>query len=71
MIATTHDDEGRSILVLGFDAENMRRLANDEPIFHDLRELGVPGLENWVLVVLGHEDMVRFIAEFGPNGGTR
>lgn len=64
LIAATERD-GRKLLVIGLMEENVRRLENDEPIYKDLREPGVPGLEEWDVAILGPEDTVRFVALFG------
>lgn len=58
----------RKVLVLGLDDENMRRLRNDEPIYKDLRDPGVQGLEEWDLTILGPEDMARFVAYAQKEG---
>ena len=54
-------------IFVGLDEDNMRRLANDEPIRKELDE--VPGLEGWILYILGPEDMARFIAKYRREGG--
>jgi hypothetical protein len=54
----------RKVLVIGLEDENIRRLCNDEPIYKDLREPGVEGLEEWDLTILGPEDMARFVAAY-------
>lgn len=65
LIAAATTADGRKRLIVGLDAENIRRLQNDEPIYKDLRVQGVPGLEEWDLAILGPEDMARFVAQVG------
>ena len=73
LIAAMTNKDGRKILVLGLEEENMRRLRNDEPIYKRLD--GVPdaetsaaprveGLEEWDVTILGPEDTARFVARF-------
>jgi hypothetical protein len=57
----------RKVLILGLQAENVKRLLNDQPIHKDLSEEAVPGLEEWDIYVLGPEDTERFVAQFGPR----
>jgi hypothetical protein len=71
MVAATERD-GRKLLVLGLEAENIKRLLNDQPIYKRLDGQGtdetsgllvpVPGLEEWDVTILGPEDTVRFVA---------
>lgn len=63
--------EERKVLFLGLQAENIDRLLNDEPIRKDLGVEGVPGLEEWTVVLMGPEDTVRFVAHFNPDGTIR
>lgn len=67
--AYTDKTSGRRVLVLGLFAENMRRLANDEPIYKrlDTPPQDVPGLGDWDVTILGPEDTARFVATFGPE----
>ena len=68
LIAATERD-GRKLLVLGLQDENVKRLLNDEPIYKSLAaDVAVPGLEEWDVTILGPEDTARFVAHFG--GGT-
>ena len=65
LIAATTKDNGRKLLVIGLEEENLKRLKNDEPIYKDLAENPkIPGLEEWELAIIGPEDMVRFIARY-------
>jgi hypothetical protein len=65
MIAASVTKTGRRLLVLGLQQENMKRLVNDQPIYKDLADEGVPGLEEWDVTILGPEDTARFIALVG------
>jgi hypothetical protein len=62
LIAAATQKDGRKLLVIGLLEENMKRLADDKPIFKRADEHEVPGLEEWDLTILGPEDTVRFIA---------
>lgn len=59
--------DGRNLLVLGLQDENVKRLMGDEPIYKNLAEEGVPGLEEWDVTILGPEDTARFVAQFGDH----
>lgn len=61
LIATAPSKGGGWTLIVGLEAENMRRLADDRPIQRDLGEL-IPALVGWTLVVLGPEDTERLKA---------
>jgi hypothetical protein len=53
------------LLILGLDAENMRRLT-DEPIWKRLDgkvDTLVPGLEEWDLMILGPDHVEEFKAK--------
>lgn len=65
--AATNEATGRKQFVIGLHQENIDRLLNDEPIRKALNEApqNVPGLEDWDLVILGPEDLVRFMAAVG------
>lgn len=66
MLIAITEQEGKKILVLGLQADNIVKLKNDEPIFKDLStDPPVPGLEEWTICVLGPEDTVRFLARYG------
>lgn len=65
MLIAAMERNGRKLLVLGLEDENIRRLRNDEPIYKDLRDPGVAGLEEWDVTILGPEDTARFVAHFG------
>ena len=68
MLIAATERNGRKLLVLGLQDENMRRLANDEPIYKSLADdVAVPGLEEWDVTILGPEDTVRFVAHFGKE----
>lgn len=67
LIATTETDDGRRMLVIGLEQENIDRLLNDEPIRKDMRDPGVPGLEEWDVTILGPKDTVRFVAHYGTR----
>lgn len=55
----------RKVLFIGLQEENITKLKNDMPIRKNLNDEGVPGLEEWDIVIMGPEDMVRFLAHFG------
>jgi hypothetical protein len=74
LIAATEGDDGRRRLILGLHQENVDGLLNDKPILKRLdgrpdEETGagpsIPGLEEWDIVLLGPEDLARFVAHFG------
>ena len=67
LIAATTKNDGTKLLVIGLDAENIKMLLNDMPIYKDLEINGekIPGLEDWELAVLGPEDLIRFIGHYG------
>jgi hypothetical protein len=78
LIAFTHapaGTPGKPVLILGLQAENMRRLANDEPIRQDLAQYleGAPAdvldlrIRDLVLYVLGPEDTARLAAQAGQE----
>lgn len=60
---TTNNETGRHTLVIGLEEENMRRLANDEPVYKVLDDI-VPALAGWDISILGPEDMARFVAYY-------
>lgn len=65
-IATSTEGK-RKILIIGLEQENINRLLDDRPIHKDFSK-DVPlgsGLEDWDLMILGPEDLVRFTAHFG------
>lgn len=73
LIAATHYKDGRRLLVIGLEQENIEKLLNDMPILKTLdgttdeeTEPGpaIEGLDGWSLVIMGPEDMARFIAHF-------
>jgi hypothetical protein len=65
LIAATENNNGRKLLVIGLQDENIDRLKNDEPIYKNLsRNPEIPGLEEWDITILGPEDTVRFISHF-------
>jgi hypothetical protein len=69
LIAATERD-GRKLLVLGLQTDNITKLVNDQPIFKNLSEEPlIPGLENWDITILGPEDTVRFVAHVGAKTG--
>lgn len=70
MLIAATERNGRKLLVIGLMDENMKRLANDEPIYKDLSVApqDVPGLEDWDVTILGPEDTARFVAHFGAQG---
>jgi hypothetical protein len=65
ILATSTTREGKQLLVLGLQQENIDRLLNDEPIWKDLDKEDIPGLEGWAVTILGPEDTVRFMAAAG------
>jgi hypothetical protein len=68
LIAVIRNEQtGRKMLVLGLSDLNMTKLRNDEPIAKNMGEEGVAGLEEWDLVILGPEDLVRFCSQNGMN----
>lgn len=67
LLAASTTKSGRKLLILGLQGENMRRLGGDEPIYKNLADEGVPGLEDWDVTILGPEDTARFVAAVGPK----
>jgi hypothetical protein len=70
-IATSTEGE-RNILIIGLEQVNIDKLLNDQPIrknFSTDMPLG-SGLEDWDLIILGPEDLVRFSAHFGIKLGN-
>lgn len=74
LIAASKGKDGRKLLLIGLERENIERLLNDMPILKTLdgttdvdTEPGplIEGLEGWSLVIMGPEDMARFVAHFG------
>lgn len=66
LIAATTKDNGRKMLVLGLEAENIANLLNDMPIYKSLnKDPHIPGLEEWDITILGPEDMIRFVGHYG------
>jgi len=65
-IATSTKGE-RKVLIIGLERENINGLLNDMPISKDFSTDIPPGsgLEDWNLIILGPEDLVRFTAHFG------
>jgi hypothetical protein len=65
-IATSTKGE-RNILIIGLEKDNIDRLLNDQPIRKDFSK-DIPlgsGLEDWDLIILGPEDLVRFASRLG------
>ena len=54
LIAAVTNDDGKKLLVLGLEAENIIQLKNDMPIRNNLKinDEPIPGLEEWELVFL-------------------
>lgn len=76
LIAVMHEaGSERKRLVVGLMQENIDALLNDKPILKRLdgeatdetEGLRVEGLEDWELIVLGPEDVARFVAHVGPQ----
>ena len=69
LIAAGTTKDGRKLLIVGLQAENLDRLLNDQPIYKDLsvEPQNVPGLEEWDITILGPEDTVRFVAATRPD----
>jgi hypothetical protein len=70
-IATSMKGE-RNVLIIGLEKENIDGLLNDRPIRKDFSK-DVPegsGLEDWDVLILGPEDLVRFVAHFGITRET-
>ena len=66
MLIAATERNGRKLLVLGLQDENIKRLLNDEPIYKNLGgDVAVPGLEEWDVTILGPEDTARFVAQVG------
>jgi hypothetical protein len=67
LLASMPRTDGRQVLVIGLMERNMELLRNDQPIRKALdgSDNGtlIPGLEGWIVYVLGPEDTARFIAE--------
>lgn len=55
--------DGRNLLILGLFEDNVARLKNDQPIYKNLADEGVPGLADWDVTILGPEDTARLIAQ--------
>lgn len=68
LIAASIPPDGKKVLFLGLQKENIEHLLNDKPIEKNLQEEGVPGLEDWVIYIFGPEDTARFVAHFKPTG---
>lgn len=68
--ANTTQNNGRKLLIFGLEEENIIRLIEGQPIKKDLGEQGVPGLEEWEIVILGPDDTDRFVETFGLKGKT-
>jgi hypothetical protein len=64
--AGSNERDGKKMLFVGLQEENLRELRSDRPIEKQLEE--IPGLEGWVLYIFGPEDTARFVAQFGPKG---
>jgi hypothetical protein len=65
LIAAAPGKDGRKLLIVGLEEQNVARLQDDRPIERALDE--VPGLEGWTLYILGPEDMTRFVSQMGPG----
>ena len=65
-IATSTEGE-RNTLVIGLESDNIKQLLNDKPIKKNFSTDIPPGsgLEEWDLIILGPEDLVRFVAHYG------
>jgi hypothetical protein len=61
LLASSTGKDGRKLLIVGLQQENITRLLDDMPIRKSLDI--VSGLEDWDLFVLGPEDLVRFAAQ--------
>jgi hypothetical protein len=61
MIAATTTKDDRKLLILGLQDKNIELLKNDQPIYKNLADEGVPGLEDWDVTILGPEDTERFV----------
>jgi hypothetical protein len=68
LLATGRTKEGRRLLVLGLEQENIDRLLDDRPILKHLGEEGITELNGWAVTILGPEDTARFIAAAGGGG---
>lgn len=72
LIAATTETGGRRRLIIGLMQENVDALLNDQPILKRLdgestdetEGVLVEGLEGWDLIVLGPEDVARFVARY-------
>lgn len=65
LISTLTLENGRKLLVLGLEEENIRLLLEDKPIYKVLGENPiVPNLEEWDVTILGPEDTFRWIAQY-------
>ena len=65
LIATARGGDGRRMLVIGLEQENIKRLLDDQPIQKDMGAEGVSELAEWDVTILGPEDTVRFVAAVG------
>lgn len=66
----TRETGTRRSLIIGLSDLNLYHLRNDEPIKRPLDGDGqdgptIPGLDGWDLIILGPEDMARFVAAMG------
>jgi hypothetical protein len=66
LIAKGDKPDGGKMLFVGLEETNMRKLAGDQPIYKTLGEI-IPELDGWTLVIMGPEDMARFVATFGKD----
>lgn len=71
LVAATTKDDGKKLLVIGLEAQNITSLLNDMPLYNVLEINGesIPGLEEWDVTILGPEDMIRFIGHYGIKVG--
>jgi hypothetical protein len=71
LIATSTEGE-RNTLIIGLEEENIKELLNDRPIKKNFSTDIPPGsgLEDWDLIILGPEDLVRFSTHFGLKLGN-
>lgn len=66
MVIASSIRDGRKLLIIGLQEENVRRILNDEPIYKNLStDTIIPGLEDWDITILGPEDTIRFTSRLG------
>jgi hypothetical protein len=71
LIATSTEGK-RNTLIIGLGQDNIKQLLNDHPIKKNF-STDIPvgsGLEDWDLIILGPEDLIRFASHYGLTPGN-